>query len=193
MVGEVQYTIHSSMLFYSDHQSYRSHTFPLKYFQLLWGLAKVESFYLQRAKGSKNISLTLQLATCDKQCLAKDKMMCLSVVFSHFTTFIPGLSVVFSLSSSAQMIQLAAHCYPGFKVGLFSIPHPLFDYAVFYYHRLTAFVLKSYVQAEQFIFIDIEEIKQSIKFLSSLQKPDGCFREVGMVHDKAMKVCISRN
>eukprot|EP00112_Aurelia_sp_Birch-Aquarium-sp1_P000397 Seg1036.8 transcript_id=Seg1036.8/GoldUCD/mRNA.D3Y31 product="alpha-2-macroglobulin-like protein 1" protein_id=Seg1036.8/GoldUCD/D3Y31 len=52
---------------------------------------------------------------------------------------------------------------------------------------LTAFVLKSYVQAMKFIFIDIEEIKQSIKFLSSLQKPDGCFREVGMVHHKAMK------
>ena len=57
--------------------------------------------------------------------------------------------------------------------------------------RLTAFVLKSYAQARPYIFIDDKEILQSRKFLLSLQKPDGCFREVGMVHHKAMKVQYS--
>ena len=54
--------------------------------------------------------------------------------------------------------------------------------------RLTAFVLKSYAQARPYIDIDEKDIKDSVDFLLKLQKPDGCFREMGMVHHKAMKV-----
>ncbi|XP_065060460.1 alpha-1-macroglobulin-like [Rhopilema esculentum] len=52
---------------------------------------------------------------------------------------------------------------------------------------LTAFVLKSYAQARPYIFIDEKEITSSMSWLLSLQKIDGCFKEVGMVIHKSMK------
>jgi len=52
---------------------------------------------------------------------------------------------------------------------------------------LTAFVLRSYAQAQKYIFIDDKEIEDSAKWLMKHQNPDGCFKELGMVHHKEMK------
>eukprot|EP00794_Sanderia_malayensis_P010196 gene10196-11244_t len=56
---------------------------------------------------------------------------------------------------------------------------------------LSAFVLKSYAQAKPYIFIDDNELKDTMSFLLKMQKSDGCFKEVGMVHNKRLKGGIS--
>ncbi|XP_058511745.1 alpha-2-macroglobulin [Ochotona princeps] len=52
---------------------------------------------------------------------------------------------------------------------------------------LTAFVLKSFAQARAYIFIDEEHITQSLLWLSSKQKDNGCFRKSGSLLNNAMK------
>ncbi|XP_066921586.1 alpha-2-macroglobulin-like isoform X2 [Clytia hemisphaerica] len=51
---------------------------------------------------------------------------------------------------------------------------------------LTAFVLRTYAQAQKYIFIDDKDIKDSVNFLLKLQQRDGCFKKIGMVHHKEM-------
>merc|ERR1712142_338927 len=51
---------------------------------------------------------------------------------------------------------------------------------------LTAFVLKSYAQAQPWIDVDEKELKETFKWLQSKQGPDGCFAKVGKLHNKAM-------
>lgn len=53
---------------------------------------------------------------------------------------------------------------------------------------LTAFVARSFHQAKDYIFVDDEKLKQSVKFLQSQQKENGAFTENGEVHHKAMQV-----
>ena len=54
--------------------------------------------------------------------------------------------------------------------------------------RLTAFVLRTYAQAQKYIFVDDKDIKDSVNFLLKLQQSDGCFKKIGMVHHKEMTV-----
>ena len=55
--------------------------------------------------------------------------------------------------------------------------------------RLTAFVLRVYAQAKRYIFIDDKDIEDSRKWLLSLQDSNsGCFKDMGMIHHKEMKV-----
>jgi len=59
---------------------------------------------------------------------------------------------------------------------------------ILHLYRLTAFVLRTYAQARRYIFVDENDIKQTRNWLLSLQNDDGCFKELGMVHHKEMKV-----
>ncbi|XP_021045477.2 murinoglobulin-1 isoform X2 [Mus pahari] len=52
---------------------------------------------------------------------------------------------------------------------------------------LTAFVLKSFAQAQAFIFIDESHITQPVTWLSQQQKDNGCFRSSGSLFNNAMK------
>ena len=54
--------------------------------------------------------------------------------------------------------------------------------------RLTAFVYKSFAQASHFIYIDDNVQAQTLMWLASKQKPDGCFRRVGTLFNNALKV-----
>jgi CD109 antigen len=53
---------------------------------------------------------------------------------------------------------------------------------------LTAFVLKSFVQAKPYIFVDDDVINKAVDFLIDQQNADGTFREPGNVLHKAMQV-----
>uniref|UniRef100_A0A8C5Q7W1 Alpha-macroglobulin-like TED domain-containing protein n=1 Tax=Leptobrachium leishanense TaxID=445787 RepID=A0A8C5Q7W1_9ANUR len=53
---------------------------------------------------------------------------------------------------------------------------------------LTAFVLKSFKQASDFIYIDDQHIQKGIKWLEGQQKPDGSFRATGRLLNNALKV-----
>ncbi|KAG1650777.1 Alpha-2-macroglobulin-like protein 1 [Nymphon striatum] len=52
---------------------------------------------------------------------------------------------------------------------------------------LTAFVIKSFAQANEFIEIDPVDLKKSTDWLLSKQQTDGCFPFIGMIHHKDMK------
>ncbi|XP_047482078.1 alpha-2-macroglobulin-like protein 1 isoform X2 [Penaeus chinensis] len=52
---------------------------------------------------------------------------------------------------------------------------------------LTAFVLRSFAQASEYITIDDHDLQMSADWLLSLQMEDGCFQSVGQVHHTAMK------
>jgi CD109 antigen len=52
---------------------------------------------------------------------------------------------------------------------------------------LTAFVAKSFNQAQKYILIDKNTIKQALEFLASVQSTDGSFPEVGTVFHKDMQ------
>uniref|UniRef100_A0A8C6RXJ9 Alpha-2-macroglobulin n=1 Tax=Nannospalax galili TaxID=1026970 RepID=A0A8C6RXJ9_NANGA len=52
---------------------------------------------------------------------------------------------------------------------------------------LTAFVLKSFAQAQAFIFIDETHVTHALAWLSNQQKVNGCFRSSGSLFNNAMK------
>ncbi|XP_069971541.1 ovostatin-like [Penaeus vannamei] len=52
---------------------------------------------------------------------------------------------------------------------------------------LTAFVLRSFAEASQYITIDENDLQVTADWLLSLQMDDGCFQSVGHVHHQAMK------
>ena len=54
---------------------------------------------------------------------------------------------------------------------------------------LTAFVVKSFVQAKPYIFIDDDVVIKAVNWLVSQQNPNGTFKEPGRVIHKEMQVC----
>ncbi|XP_059538152.1 alpha-2-macroglobulin-like [Myotis daubentonii] len=52
---------------------------------------------------------------------------------------------------------------------------------------LTAFVLKTFAQAQRYIFIDEAHINQALTWLSQKQKDNGCFRSSGSLLNNAIK------
>ncbi|KAM8924689.1 alpha-2-macroglobulin-like protein 1 [Pelodytes ibericus] len=52
---------------------------------------------------------------------------------------------------------------------------------------LTAFVLRSFSQAREFIYIEEKHIQQAVQWLSSLQLPNGCFQSVGALFNNRLK------
>ena len=58
------------------------------------------------------------------------------------------------------------------------------------FNRLTAFVLKSFAQAREFIEIDNNILAEARRWILRKQTGDGCFPSVGTLHNKAMKVSL---
>ncbi|KAK3727994.1 hypothetical protein QZH41_015942, partial [Actinostola sp. cb2023] len=56
---------------------------------------------------------------------------------------------------------------------------------------LTAFVLRSFSQARQFILVDDEEIKFTTKWIESKQLDTGCFKKQGRLFNKGLKGGVS--
>ncbi|XP_076068702.1 alpha-1-inhibitor 3-like isoform X2 [Oratosquilla oratoria] len=52
---------------------------------------------------------------------------------------------------------------------------------------LTAFVVKSFAQAQQYISIDQDDLRKSMSWLRRQQRENGCFQSVGKVLHKGMK------
>nr|XP_006814064.1 PREDICTED: alpha-2-macroglobulin-P-like [Saccoglossus kowalevskii] len=59
---------------------------------------------------------------------------------------------------------------------------------------LTAFVVKSFAQSKQFIFIDDDDLSMSIEWFKQQQRKDtGCFIKRGSVHNKRLKGGVSND
>lgn len=58
-------------------------------------------------------------------------------------------------------------------------------------NRLTAFVLKSFSQAQSHIFVEDSHITDSLTWLSRKQKENGCFQRSGSLLNNAIKVMPS--
>ncbi|XP_056385122.1 alpha-2-macroglobulin-like isoform X2 [Hyla sarda] len=52
---------------------------------------------------------------------------------------------------------------------------------------VTAFVLKTFISAQKWIYIEEENIQECVEWLQSLQLPDGCFSPVGYLFNNAIK------
>ena len=59
---------------------------------------------------------------------------------------------------------------------------------IFYLHRLTAFVVKSFHQAKHHIYISQGVLDRAISFITNNQNYDGSFKTIGSVHDTMLKV-----
>lgn len=66
----------------------------------------------------------------------------------------------------------------------------MFDLIQFIY-RLTAFVLRSFVQAQSFVYIDTDKITESELWLVTKQQSNGCFEQSGKLFNKRMQVSLS--
>ena len=54
--------------------------------------------------------------------------------------------------------------------------------------RLTAFVLRSFVKAKSFIYIDPTILADAKSWLESKQQDNGCFQKLGSLFNNRMKV-----
>ncbi|NXP80594.1 A2ML1 protein, partial [Ramphastos sulfuratus] len=83
-------------------------------------------------------------------------------------------------------------CFSGYQIQL-QYQHPDGSYSEFgtkddYGNTwLTAFVLKCFVQAKPYIFIDNRTIQAALTWLEFHQLPSGCFRNMGQLFHTAMK------
>lgn len=55
-------------------------------------------------------------------------------------------------------------------------------------HRLTAFVLRSYAKASQYIYINQEDVNNTILWVKQRQQDNGCFELLGALFNKGMRV-----
>ncbi|XP_044151967.1 alpha-2-macroglobulin-like protein 1 [Bufo gargarizans] len=53
---------------------------------------------------------------------------------------------------------------------------------------LTSLVVKAFNKAQKWIYIDEKQIQESVKWIQSLQQPDGCFEEKGQYFNNKLKV-----
>ena len=56
------------------------------------------------------------------------------------------------------------------------------------YHRLTAFVMKSFARASHQIYVEQQHITDAQAWLAVRQKENGCFRTTGTLLNNALKV-----
>ncbi|NXL89085.1 A2ML1 protein, partial [Alectura lathami] len=83
-------------------------------------------------------------------------------------------------------------CFPGYQIQL-QYQHPDGSFSEFGTKDengntwLTAFVVKCFVQAKPYIFLDNRSIQASLKWLEFHQLPNGCFRNVGQLFHTVLK------
>ncbi|XP_009876992.1 PREDICTED: ovostatin-like, partial [Apaloderma vittatum] len=115
----------------------------------------------------------------------------------NMVLFAPNIYVLDYLNKTGQLSKEVKSKAIGFLVSGYqkqlSYKHPDGSYSIFGTRDkegntwLTAFVYKSFAQASHFIYIDDNVQAQTLMWLASKQKPDGCFRSVGTLFNNALK------
>ncbi|NXC13935.1 OVOS protein, partial [Corythaeola cristata] len=115
----------------------------------------------------------------------------------NMVLFAPNIYVLDYLNKTGQLSEEVKAKAIGYLVSGYqkqlSYKHPDGSYSIFGTRDkegntwLTAFVYKSFAQASHFIYIDDNVQAQTLMWLASKQKPDGCFRSVGTLFNNALK------
>ncbi|NXY75485.1 OVOS protein, partial [Glareola pratincola] len=115
----------------------------------------------------------------------------------NMVLFAPNIYVLDYLNKTGQLSEEVKSKAIGYLVSGYqkqlSYKHPDGSYSIFGTRDregntwLTAFVYKSFAQASRFIYIDDSVQAQTLMWLASKQKPDGCFRSVGTLFNNALK------
>ncbi|XP_074008218.1 LOW QUALITY PROTEIN: ovostatin-like [Numenius arquata] len=115
----------------------------------------------------------------------------------NMVLFAPNIYVLDYLNKTGQLSEEVKSKAVGYLVSGYqkqlSYKHPDGSYSIFGTRDkegntwLTAFVYKSFAQASHFIYIDDNVQAQTLMWLASKQKPDGCFRSVGTLFNNALK------
>ncbi|XP_063999068.1 ovostatin-like [Pogoniulus pusillus] len=115
----------------------------------------------------------------------------------NMVLFSPNIYVLDYLNKTRQLSEEVQSKAIGYLVSGYqkqlSYKHPDGSYSIFGIRDkegntwLTAFVYKSFAQASRFIYIDDNVQAQTLTWLASKQKPDGCFRSVGTLINNALK------
>ena len=108
-------------------------------------------------------------------------------------TGIPSTFMKDLLVFCSKLMFILRHTYPFHFTSSLTIssfvPISVWIHCInFFLHRLTAFVLKSFAQARDFIEIDRKVMADAKRWILGKQTKDGCFPSVGTLHNKAMKV-----
>uniref|UniRef100_A0A8V5FT09 Uncharacterized protein n=2 Tax=Melopsittacus undulatus TaxID=13146 RepID=A0A8V5FT09_MELUD len=115
----------------------------------------------------------------------------------NMVLFAPNVYVLDYLNKIGQLneeikFKAIGYLVSGYQKQL-SYKHPDGSYSIFGTRDkegntwLTAFVYKSFAQASHFIYVDENVQAQTLMWLASKQKPDGCFRSVGTLFNNALK------
>ncbi|NWZ47443.1 OVOS protein, partial [Haliaeetus albicilla] len=115
----------------------------------------------------------------------------------NMVLFAPNIYVLDYLNKTGQLSEEVKSKAIGYLVSGYqkqlSYKHPDGSYSIFGTRDkegntwLTAFVYKSFAQASHFIYIDDNVQAQTLMWLASKQKPDGCFQSVGTLFNNALK------
>uniref|UniRef100_A0A8B9NRJ9 OVOS protein n=1 Tax=Apteryx owenii TaxID=8824 RepID=A0A8B9NRJ9_APTOW len=115
----------------------------------------------------------------------------------NMVLFAPNMYVLDYLNKTEQLSEEVKFKAIGYLVSRYqkqlSYKHPDGSYSVFGTKDkegniwLTVFVYKSSAQANRFIYIDANVQAQTLMWLASKQKPDGCFQSVGKLFNNALK------
>ncbi|XP_040450916.1 ovostatin-like [Falco naumanni] len=115
----------------------------------------------------------------------------------NMVLFAPNIYVLDYLNKTGQLSEEVKSKAIGYLVSGYqkqlSYKHPDGSYSIFGTRDkegntwLTAFVYKSFAQASHFIYVDDNVQAQTLMWLASKQKPDGCFQSVGTLFNNALK------
>uniref|UniRef100_A0A663LX89 Ovostatin n=1 Tax=Athene cunicularia TaxID=194338 RepID=A0A663LX89_ATHCN len=115
----------------------------------------------------------------------------------NMVLFAPNICILDYLNETEQLSEEVKSKAIGYLVSGYqkqlSYKHPDGSYSIFGTRDkegntwLTAFVYKSFAQASHFIYIDDNVQAQTLMWLASKQKPDGCFQSVGTLFNNALK------
>ncbi|NXK98094.1 OVOS protein, partial [Formicarius rufipectus] len=115
----------------------------------------------------------------------------------NMVLFAPNIYILHYLNKTGQLSEEVRSKATGYLVSGYQkqllYKHPDGSYSTFGTRDkegntwLTAFVYRSFAQASHFIYIDDNVQAQTLMWLASKQKPDGCFRSVGTLFNNALK------
>uniref|UniRef100_A0A452H633 OVOS protein n=1 Tax=Gopherus agassizii TaxID=38772 RepID=A0A452H633_9SAUR len=115
----------------------------------------------------------------------------------NMVLFAPNIYILDYLNKTGQLSEETKSKAIGYLVSGYqkqlTYKHPDGSYSIFGTRDkegntwLTAFVYKSYAQAKRYIFIDDSVQSQTLIWLSSKQKSNGCFQSVGKLFNNALK------
>ncbi|NWI86207.1 OVOS protein, partial [Pitta sordida] len=115
----------------------------------------------------------------------------------NMVLFAPNIYVLDYLNKTGQLSEEVKSKAIGYLVSGYqkqlSYKHPDGSYSIFGTRDkegntwLTAFVYRSFAQASHFIYIDDNVQSQTLMWLASKQRTDGCFQSVGTLFNNALK------